>query len=98
RAEVSVSTTTSADRQAADHRQSLRTLVKIHVLIRERLLAMGFDPTLAVALRRGEEAAAELAAIPDTRQLQMADEVIIRANHSSDGDADRVRAKILSVA
>ena len=54
--------------------------------------------TLAVALRRGEEAAAELAAIPDTMQLQIADE-IIRANHRSGGDAaGRVRAKILSLA
>jgi hypothetical protein len=52
-----------------------------------------------VALRRGEEAAAELAAIPDTPQLQITDEAIIRANHRSGGDdAGRVRAKILSMA
>jgi hypothetical protein len=60
---------------------------------------MGIDLTLAVALRRGEEAAAELAAIPDTLQLQIADEAITRANHRSGGDAaGRVRAKILSMA
>lgn len=92
-AEVAVSTTTWADRHAADHRQSLRTCVKIHSLIRERLIAMGIDPTLAVALRRGEEAAAELAAIPDTPQLQIADQAI----SSSSGDGSG-RVKILNMA
>jgi hypothetical protein len=99
KAEVAVSTTTWADRQAADYRRLLRTRVKTHDLIRERLLEMGIDPTLAMALRRGEEAAAELAGIPDTLQLQIADEAIIRTNHSSGTDgAGRVQAKILSMA
>jgi hypothetical protein len=51
-----------------------------------------------VALQRGEAAAAELAAIPDTLQLQIADEAIIRAKHSRGDGAGRVRAKILSMA
>jgi len=66
RAEVGVSTTKWAHRKAAHHRQLLRACFKTHGLIRERLLAMGIDPTLTVALLRGEETAAELAAIPDT--------------------------------
>jgi hypothetical protein len=92
---MAVWTTTWADRHAADHRQSLRTCVKIHSLIRERLIAMGIDPTLAVSLKRGEEAAAELAAIPDTPQLQIADQAI--SSSSGDGSG-RVRAKILNMA
>jgi hypothetical protein len=96
---MAVSATPWADRQEAHHRQSMRTRVKINRLIRERLLAMGIDPTLAVALQHDEEAAAELTAIPDTLQLQMADEAIIRADHSSGADdAGRVRAKILRMA
>jgi len=39
---------------------------------------MGLDPTLAVSLRHGKEAAAELAAIPDTEALRAADEAITR--------------------
>jgi hypothetical protein len=99
RAEVTVSTMTRPDRKAVAHRQLLRTRVKIHGLIRERLLAMGINPSVAVALRRGEEAVAELAAIPDTPQLQVADEAIIRVGHNRGPDgASRVRAKILTMA
>jgi len=99
RAEVDVSTTTWADRHAADRWQLLCTRAKTHGLIRERLLAMGIDPTLALALRRGEEGAAELAAVPDTLQLRIAGEAISRASLSSSGDgASRVQAKILSMA
>ena len=38
-------------------------------IIRQRLLAMRIDPELAVSLGRGEEAATELAGMPDTREL-----------------------------
>ena len=48
-----------------------------------------------VALKRGEEAAAELAAIPDTPQPQIADQAI--SSSSGDGSG-RVRAKILNMA
>jgi hypothetical protein len=58
------------DRQAAHHRQSLRTCVGWCELIRERFRIMGIDPGRAVALRSGEEAAAELAAIPDSPDLK----------------------------
>jgi hypothetical protein len=83
------------DRQAAQHRQSLRARHACCELIRERLQVMGIDPALAAALRRGEEAAAELAAIPDTEELQAADDAIVRAERSNrDDGAHQVGAKI----
>lgn len=60
---------------------------------------MRIDLELAVSLRRGEEAAAELAAIPDTATLQAADAAIMRADHGTGGDGARqVRAKIVRMA
>jgi hypothetical protein len=41
---------------------------------------MGIDPTIAVGLRSGERAAAELAAIPDTEALRSADLAIMRSD------------------
>jgi hypothetical protein len=99
RAEISLPSISWADRQAAHHRRSLRACVELHDLIRERLRVMGINPALAVALRRGEEAAAELAAIPDTDELRAADEVIVRAERSNGDDgARRVGAKITRLA
>lgn len=74
------------DGQAADHRRSLRTHVALCQLIRERLRLLGFEPALAETLRLGDEAAAELAAIPDTPELERADE-ILRTLCSDSGDA-----------
>jgi hypothetical protein len=74
------------DRQAAHHRQSLRRCVKWCGLIGERFREMGIDPGRAVALRRGEEAAAELAAIPDSPDLKAADEAIVTADYSNADD------------
>jgi hypothetical protein len=60
---------------------------------------MGVDPTLAETLRRGEEAAAELAAIPDTPELERADEAIRRAKCSnSDDGAHHLREEIARMA
>jgi hypothetical protein len=60
---------------------------------------MGIDPALAVALRRGEEAAAELAAIPDTDELRAADEAIVRADHGNGDDpARQFKEKIEQIA
>jgi hypothetical protein len=60
---------------------------------------MGVDPALAETLRRGDAAAAELAAIPDTRELERADEAILRTECSnSDEGAHRVREKIARMA
>ena len=43
----------------------------------EWFLLLGLDPTSAVRLKLGEDAAAELGAIPDTEALRMADEAIV---------------------
>jgi hypothetical protein len=60
---------------------------------------MGLDPTHAETLQRGEAAAAELAAIPDTPELQRADEAILRTKCSNSGDgAHRVEGKIARMA
>ena len=43
----------------------------------------GVDLALTESLRRGNEATAELAAIPDTPELERADEAILRAKGST---------------
>ena len=48
---------------------------------------MGLDPALAVSLRVGKEAAAKLAAIPDTEALRTADEAFTHSNLDDDGEA-----------
>jgi hypothetical protein len=48
---------------------------------------VGLDPALAISLRAGEEAAAELAAIPDSDALRTADEAIIRTHRENDSEA-----------
>jgi hypothetical protein len=54
---------------------------------------------LAVTLRRGEAAAAELAAIPDTPELKVAHDAIVRPECSNwDNGARRARAKIVRMA
>jgi len=99
KAEILVPEVSWVDQQAARHRQSLRTCVEGHRLIRERFRLMGIDPELAVALRRGEQAAAELAAIPDTPELKAADEAILCLENSNGEDrAPEVRAKIVRMA
>jgi len=81
----------------ARYRQALRASVKVCALIRERLLLMGIDPALAVSLRRGEEAAAALAAIPDSEELRMADDALTRVAVDDSGCA-RVETKIEQMA
>ncbi len=67
--------------------------------IRERLQTMGIDPELAVSMRRRERIEAELAAIPDTDQLRVADEAIVRADDGNGGDGARqFHAKIEQIA
>jgi hypothetical protein len=84
------------DKQAAHHRAALRTCVKVCGLIRMRLVALGIDPELAPALRQGDEAAAELAAIPDTAELQAADEAL--TERSSSGVEGRFAAELARIA
>jgi hypothetical protein len=60
---------------------------------------MGLDPALAESLQRGEDAAAELAAIPDSEALRMADEAITRTDLANRSEShSRVEAKIERMA
>jgi hypothetical protein len=87
------------DRQAAYHRRPLRARVELHQLIRERLRVMGLDPTHAETLQRGEAAAAELAAIPNTPELERADEASLHTKCSNSGDgAHHFRGEIARMA
>jgi len=62
-------------------------------------LLMGLDPALAERLRIGEEAAAELAAIPDSDALRTADEAITRTGRENNSEAGvSVKAKIERMA
>jgi hypothetical protein len=87
------------DRQQAHHRLELRLSVKITEYIRERFLQMGLDPALAISLQRGDESAAELAAIPDSEALEMADNEITRADAGDrTGESSQFRSKMKQVA
>jgi hypothetical protein len=99
RAEITVSAVHAADLHAASNRRFLRALVHICEVIRERFLLMGLDPALAVSLRKGEEAAAKLAAIPETEALRTADEALTHSDlDDCREDANSVRAKIQRMA
>lgn len=87
RLEIRAATTHWADRHAAHYRKTRRAVVEICEAIRKQLLLMGLDPALAVSLQRGEAAAAELAAIPDSEALRTADEAITRGDKNADGRA-----------
>jgi len=52
---------------------------------------MGIDPALAVSLQRGDEAAAELAAIPDSEALKRADDEMARIEIARTGAAEQTR-------
>ena len=99
RAEISAPEISWGDRKTAGRRRSLRARVALHQLIRERLRVMVVDPALAESLRRGNEATAELAAIPDTPELERADETILRTECSNSGDgAHHFRGEIARMA
>jgi hypothetical protein len=56
---------------------------------------MGLNPALAVSLQRGEEAAAELAAIPDSEALQSADDALMCSDmNDHTGAPSNLEAKI----
>jgi hypothetical protein len=76
RLEIKAAATHWADRHAAHHRNTRRAIVEICEAIRERLSLMGLDPALADSLLRGEQEAAELAAIPGSEALRIADAAI----------------------
>ena len=89
RMEITASAVCWVDRQAAHHRQSLRACVKLQELIRDRFQEKGIDSAIAVSLQRGEEAAAELAEIPDTDELRATNEAIVRADCGDGSEAAR---------
>ena len=99
RVEITPSATQWADLEAASHRKQLRACVAICQLIRVRFLLMGLDPALAVRLHIGEDAAAELAAIPDSEALRTADEAITHIDVDDRREAgSRFRAEIQRMA
>jgi hypothetical protein len=87
-----------AEEEAARNRRLLRARVTLCSEVREGLESMGIDPELAVMLRIGKEAAAELAGIPDTPELKAADAAIRRCGHASGGNGSRLREKLLVMA
>jgi hypothetical protein len=72
--------------------------VEFNQLIRERLRVIVVDPALAEILRFGDKAAAELAAIPDTPELERADEAILRTKCSTSDNGAHVREEIARIA
>ena len=85
-----------ADRKAASHRGELRASVHYCEFIRTVLSLMGSDPAQAKSLHIGEDAAAELAAIPDSEALRTADEALTHSDLDDcrREDANSVVAKI----
>jgi hypothetical protein len=60
---------------------------------------MGIDPAVALCLRRSDDAASELAAIPDTAALKAADKALLRLdNCNCDEAAAQYHAKIERLA
>ena len=96
RAETTAHALGGVDAQAGRRRCSLRALVAVCDLVRERLVAMRIDPELAVALRRGEKAAAEPAGMPDTRELRASEAAVTGPNSS--GARDRVYTQMARIA
>ena len=96
RAETAAHALGEVDAQAGRRRCSLRALVAVCDIVRERLVAMRIDPEFAVALRRGEEAAAELAGMPDTRELRASEAAVSGPNSS--GARDRFYTEMARIA
>ena len=94
RAEAAANAPSWADLQSARHRSMLRAHVKICDGISEALGGTGIGPRLSASR---EEAAAELANIPDSPELRAADEAILsRADNETDDDGalERIRERL----
>jgi len=76
-----------AEISAAHHRSALRARAAIGAAVRDCLMHAGIDPARAVMLLVADEAAAELAAIPDTPELERADAAVTAGAADSDPDA-----------
>jgi hypothetical protein len=96
RAETAAHALDGADAQAVHRRCSLRAMVKVCDIIRNRLVAMGIEPALAVSLRRGEEAAAELLTIHDTPEPRVADAAATKRDLSGRGNG--LDSKLATIA
>ena len=96
RAETAAHASGEVDAQAERRRCSLRALVAVCDIVRERLVAMRIDPKLAVALRRGAEAAAESAGMSDTRELRASEAAVTGPNSS--GARDRLYTAMARIA
>ena len=94
-AETAAQALGGVDAQAERRRCSLRALVAVCDIVRQRLVAMRIDPELAVALRRGEEAAAESAGMPDTRELRASEAAVTGPNS---GARDRLYTQMARIA
>jgi hypothetical protein len=92
RAEMLVPAISWVDRQAAQHRCSLRTRVKICDGIFEYLVANGIQTELEAIARCREEAEIQLAKFPDTPELRTADEAILSHGRNEEDAADALRA------
>jgi hypothetical protein len=71
------------DLAAARHRAMLRGRVEICAGLRQRSASSALGAAGAAALRLGEEAASELAGIPDTAELRCLDAALL-ARHDGD--------------
>ena len=84
-----------AEISAAHHRSALRARAATGAVVRDCLVHAGIDPARAVMLLVADEAAAELAAIPDTPELEQADAAVVARAADSDPDAlSRFQAKM----
>jgi hypothetical protein len=95
RAAAAANETSWADLQSAQHRSLLRARVKICDGISEALREKGVEPE-GVSVWR-EEAAAELANIPDTPELRAADEAILsraRSEKADTGALERIMKRL----
>ena len=75
-----------ADREPAEEREHLRWTVDFCAGIREKLLRLGVDPAGVGCLAIGDDAAAALAAIPDTPELRRADAALLAAAEDDEED------------
>jgi hypothetical protein len=86
---------TQPHRLAARHRAQLRMRVEIVARLRRQQTCSPVGAALAVALRLGDEATAELAGIPDTPELQRRDMALLDDDGAvREGSATQMRGLV----
>jgi hypothetical protein len=73
-----------------ERRSSLRAAAAIGAVVRATLLEAGIDPAAVAAMRRVEAAESELAALPDSDALRIADSAVF-ARRSGGENADALQ-------